>query len=113
MGLFRISRELQFGVCNHGEPRASPLTAREGELFYREEKEVGRALVNRVHGLSLAELLPGKESSFFVLSSVTITGHKCSPFWSPESLIEVSVYQFFTRLYSSPGGVQFGEPSNG
>ena len=29
MGLFRISKELQFGICNHGEPHASPHTAKE------------------------------------------------------------------------------------
>lgn len=40
MGLFRISRELQFGVCTHGEPRVSLYTAR------GEENEVGRARVN-------------------------------------------------------------------
>ena len=40
MSLFGISRELQFGVCNHGKTRASPCIAREGEHFYKEEKEV-------------------------------------------------------------------------
>ena len=40
MGLFRISTELQFGVCNHGEPRVSLSTASGGE------NEVGRARVN-------------------------------------------------------------------
>ena len=47
MGLFWISRELQFGVCNHGEPSTSSCTAREGEHFHRDEKEVGRVLVNK------------------------------------------------------------------
>ena len=41
-----MSRELQFGVYNHGEPWASPPMARGGEHFYREEKEFGRAIVN-------------------------------------------------------------------
>ena len=45
MGFFGISRELQLGVCNHGEPCASPHMAREGELFHREEKDVERAMV--------------------------------------------------------------------
>ena len=58
------------------------LTAREGACFYRAEKEVGRAIVNRVHGFSLAELLPGKKSFFLV-------GYyhrfESSPFWSPNS----------------------------
>ena len=33
MGLFRISRELQFGFCSCGEPSASPHVAREGAAF--------------------------------------------------------------------------------
>ena len=40
-----ISRELQFWVHDHGESRTSPYMAREEELFYRGEKEVGRAVV--------------------------------------------------------------------
>ena len=36
--------------------------AREGDHLYRGEKEVGRAVVNRVHDFSLAESLPGKRS---------------------------------------------------
>ena len=47
MGLFQISRELQLRVCNHVEPRASPGTAREGDCFYIEEKEAGRATGNK------------------------------------------------------------------
>ena len=46
-GLLGISKELQFRVCNNGELYASPCTGREGELFYREEKEVEGAIVNR------------------------------------------------------------------
>lgn len=45
MGLGGISNELQFHTCNHGEPFANPLSARDGELFYGGEKEVGRARV--------------------------------------------------------------------
>ena len=44
MGLFSISRELQFEVCICGEPSVSPQSARAGEHFYRGEEEVGRAL---------------------------------------------------------------------
>ena len=67
MDLLRVSRELQFGVYNHGEPCASPCSVREGEHFYREEKEAGSVIVNGVHGFSLVESLPGKkkESFFF------------------------------------------------
>ena len=65
MGLFGISKILQYGVCNHDEPRASPPQQGE-EGSYRREKEVGRAIVNkesiggiensRYSGFSLAEL---------------------------------------------------------
>ena len=47
MGLFGTNKELHFSVHNHSELQASPQTAREGELFYREEKEVGRGVVNK------------------------------------------------------------------
>ena len=75
MGLFWISRGLQFGVCDHDKPRASPNKAREGDHLYRREKELGRATVNKE---SKAESLPGKKrslSSFFgaLLSSWGVT----------------------------------------
>ena len=41
MGLSWISRELQFGVCNHGEPHASPQMGREGGLFHGGERQPG------------------------------------------------------------------------
>lgn len=46
MSLFRIKKELQFEVCNHGKPYASLITAKEGQLI-EGEKEVGRAAVNK------------------------------------------------------------------
>ena len=53
MGLFGISRALQFGVCNHGKPQGSVHMSRENKCFCREEKEVGRAAINkRVHDFS-------------------------------------------------------------
>ena len=42
-----ISKELEFGAWNQGEVHTSPSMAREGEHFYREEKEFGRAVVNK------------------------------------------------------------------
>ena len=63
MGLFEMSRELQFGLCNHGKPHASPHKARE-EHFYREEKEFRMATVNRVHGFSLAETCQERRGIF-------------------------------------------------
>ena len=65
ISLCTICRELQFEVCNHGK-HASPCTAREGECFHRKEKEVGRAIKNRVHDALLHESVPGKKRSFFI-----------------------------------------------
>ena len=45
VGLFGISRDLHFGVCNHGEPLASLHTAREGD---NEEEEVAKNKHNTV-----------------------------------------------------------------
>ena len=45
-GVFGISKELQFRFSNNGKLYASPCTGREGELFYRQEEEVGRAIVH-------------------------------------------------------------------
>ena len=56
MCLFKTSGEFQFGIYNHGEPPASPsLQSRGKKIFYREEKKVGGARVNRVNGFSLAK----------------------------------------------------------
>ena len=66
MGLFRISWELQFRVCNPSEPRASPPTARKRQSV-RKEKEAGSTTVIRVHGFSLAELFPRKKRSLLVV----------------------------------------------
>ena len=65
MGLFLISRELQFGVCNHGETykvAVSPLVAREGECFYRGENKVGRVIINK-ESMAFHWLSPSKERS--------------------------------------------------
>ena len=91
MGLFGISRELQFRVCNHGKPCANPCKAREGDHFYRREKKVGRAIVNRVRGFSWAEFLLEKESFFFCWAMQLSQGVRAPPSGSP-NLIEVSVY---------------------
>lgn len=37
MGFFKLSTELQLGVCSHGGPCAHPHMGREGEPFYGEE----------------------------------------------------------------------------
>ena len=86
-GLFRISRELQLCVCNHGGPCASSYTGRERKPANTEKKEAGSIVVNPVHGFSLAESLSGNEGFFFfLLGSAMVKGHESSPFWSPNSI---------------------------
>ena len=89
MGLFEISRELQFRVCNHGEAHSSAHTAREEELFYREEKEVGRATVNKestaFHWQSCCqERREGHSSSYWAL--LLSQGVRAPLFWSLDSI---------------------------
>ena len=83
MSLFGISRELKFRVCKCGEPCASSHMARERIFFfYREEKEVGRTIINTVEGFSLSK----EEYLFFLLGSTIITGHEHFLFSSPNSI---------------------------
>lgn len=42
--LFRINKELRFGVCNHGEPCVSTPAAQEEKLFYRRKRTLGGLL---------------------------------------------------------------------
>ena len=46
-GSLRTSREFQFEVWNHGQSPSSLCTAREGECFYRGEKEGGKVMGNK------------------------------------------------------------------
>ena len=47
ISLSGISREWQFRVCNHGESRASPCMAREGEYLYIEIMKFRSAIVRK------------------------------------------------------------------
>ena len=76
IGLFWISRQLQFRVCDHNKPRGSPHMAREGDPLYRGGKEVGSAIVDTPR-LSLAR--KEEESFFFLWVSAIITGHESTP----------------------------------
>ena len=58
MGLFKIRRELQFGVYNH----PNPYPARKGELFYRGGNKGWEGYIMQSHGFSLSESLPGKRN---------------------------------------------------
>ena len=82
MGLFMISSELQFRVCNHGKPHASSCTARE-EHIYREDRNLGKGFIIKSPwlptGFSFTESLPGKGSFFFLLGSGFITAGGSSP----------------------------------
>ena len=48
MGLFEITRELQFRICNNGKLPANLDTARKGEYYYQREKAIERAIANSV-----------------------------------------------------------------
>ena len=87
LDLFRISRELQFRVCNHGKSRASSCKARKGEHVYREEKEVGMALVNK-ESVAFHWLSPSQERRVCI-PPFGLCYHQrtwSSPFWSPNSV---------------------------
>ena len=38
--VFRVSRELQFGVCNHDKPHATSCTVGEGDFLYRGKRSL-------------------------------------------------------------------------
>ena len=71
MGLFRISRELQFEVCICEEPSVSPQSARAGEHFYRGE-EIGRALLESWLFIACILARKGEESFFFLLGTAVV-----------------------------------------
>ena len=89
MGLFGIRKELQFGVRNQSEPNASE-DKQEKEDFKERKGLLGDYSNGRVHGFSLAELLPGnrrsRPSSSWAVLSFKARG---SPFGLP-TLFEVS-----------------------
>ena len=60
-------KEFQFRICNHGELYASPQTPREGNCFYRGEKEAGRAVVKK-ESKTFHWLNPCQERRVFLLS---------------------------------------------
>lgn len=62
VGLFGMSRDFHFGVCNHGKPHTSSCMARERKLFYQ-GKVRWEVIVTESPWFSLAESLPGKERS--------------------------------------------------
>lgn len=71
LGLFEVSKKLQFGVCNYDEPCANPCRAKEGQHFYRGGKGNWESYSKqRVPGFSLAEFLPGKKKSLSSPSTV-------------------------------------------
>lgn len=96
MVYFGVSKELPFGICNHGEPHVSPLQQRK-ETLYGGEEEAERAVVDKVpgvvafHWLSCASLpwaeLAGQEEEVFLSGSPFNVGHESSPFWPPDSIL--------------------------
>ena len=77
MGLFGLGRELQSGVCNHGNLYKICHTVREREHFYIMKKKDGRAIAK---SLWLFIAFARKEGSFFfLLGSTIITEYESSP----------------------------------
>ena len=91
---------MQFRVCNHGEPLANPLMAREKEYLYREKGRWEGWNKQRVHGVSLAESLPVKKRSlspsFWALPSSQ--GVRATPAGLQTLFHEVSVCLFVYEI---------------
>ena len=51
MGLFRSSKELQFGTCNYGKPHAVLDKAKEKETLIEEKGKLGGAVINKKSGV--------------------------------------------------------------
>lgn len=67
MGFLRVSRELQFGICNQGEPHVSPTAQRE-ERALTEKRKRWEAAASKE-----AEVSPHQERRDFLL----LTGLCC------------------------------------
>lgn len=131
MGLFRISRELQFGVCNHSESHASP---REGD---RGEREIGRAVVNK-EAMGFHWRSPCQERGDFLLPvelcycyvRAPPSGHSTLFIWDFYSLIfytnvlyagkelwivgfKVWLIIYFKKKEKERGGMEGGEKERG
>ena len=110
MGLLGISKEWQFGACNHGKPHAS-LPQGEENSYIEGKKEVEGVRANKgpicgpeslkCSGFSLAKLLSSKKrkSFFFPLHSAIIVGQESSPFWSPDYFNWSFCLSFFFNIY--------------
>lgn len=94
MGLFGINRELQFGVCNHGEPCASPQQKLRGKLFFTGEEEFGRPAVNKSPRLFIGRAAARREEG----AVLSLQGMGAPPSDLP-TLIEVSVYYYYCFLH--------------
>lgn len=91
MGLLGLKlRTSKFGVYSHNHPHARPHKAKEGESFYREGTEVGRALVNK-QSMAFHCLSPSQERrGDFLLPGGLYYGHRTQQLQL--HLIEISVY---------------------
>ena len=87
IGLFRIKRELQFGVSNNAKPLQTPCMAGEEEYLYRREKEGGRVKITESPWFFISWVLARKEEvTFLFLMSSIIAGHESFPSWSTDSV---------------------------
>ena len=111
MGLFSFSTKLQFRACSHGDSCTSPPTAREGECFYKGEKEVGRAIVNKGSWLFtwLFTARRKEETFLYLLGSATIIGREGSPSWSPNFTLFICLFVYlFILLFFRATLVAYG-----
>ena len=96
MSLSGILGELQWGVCNHRESRTSPYMVRKGEHFYKGEKEVGRAIVNKSPWFFIGWVL-ARRVFVFLLGSVILAGQESSPWWC-QPLFNWGIHIIFYKL---------------
>lgn len=99
VGLFEINREWQFSGCHCIKLCESPCTVREGQYFYRGEKEVGRAIGNKeslaFHWLSLCQ---GRRGGCLPIGLC----YGCSAReFSPSGLQILFSYIFYKFIYST------------
>ena len=110
VNLFGISKELPFGICNHGKPRTSPQQQGEEKFISRGEEEVGNAFVTK-------ESIGGIESwkcNGFIGWVVTVS-HWLSCCWAKEEVFLLPVglcYQDMAwELPLLASSLQFNEDS--
>ena len=97
MGLFRISRKLQYSICDCGQQCASSHMGREGEHFHRKEKKFGRAVVKKKGPrIFIGWVLSRKEVPLFTYwALLLLQDRRALPLVSQLYLTEDSIYYYY------------------